>query len=360
MSIQKNYNEVSINQVERAISELRRGFIVELEDSGYVTASPEAIDDKFLSLFLNKFKAEVFILLSANRASAYYKKPIKTPLLIKINSLTEVEDLAGFNANRESSHKKVALDNAHKAICSAALKLCRYAELIPALLLIKINKKVKIYTKKHQVLSVSKDSISRYEDQVSYAMNIVSETPLVLKNARKAKIIAFRPQNGNKEHYAIIIGKPEKEPEVRIHSSCYTGDLLGSLRCDCRDQLHETIDYLDKNKGGIILYLMQEGRGIGLVNKLRTYSLQYEGLDTVDANKFLGYEDDERPFLPAAIMLKQLGYSTVSLISNNPKKAAGLKKHGIKVKKMVPIIIKPHKYNQDYLATKSKRLGHKI
>lgn len=161
---------------------------------------------------------------------------------------------------------------------------------------------------------------------------------------------------------AIVIGNPDKNKSViiRVHSSCYTGDLLNSLKCDCRDQLHEAIKYMESNGGGVILYLMQEGRGIGLVNKLRAYKLQSEGMDTVDANEFLGFDDDERPFEVAVKMLKILGIKKVRLLSNNPRKAKELQKLKIIVTELIPIITEHHEHVIRYLKTKSERLGHQI
>ena len=166
------------------------------------------------------------------------------------------------------------------------------------------------------------------------------------------------------EHYIIKIGNPEKDkaPLVRIHSSCYTGDLLASLRCDCREQLQETIKFIAENKeynGGYVLYLMQEGRGIGLENKIEAYRLQQEGgLDTVDSNLALGFGEDERNFTPAFKLLQFLKIKDICLITNNPKKGEDIKHFGINVVKTIPTFFKPNEYNSEYLHIKETRMNH--
>jgi GTP cyclohydrolase II len=188
---------------------------------------------------------------------------------------------------------------------------------------------------------------------------LTAKAPLNLRDCGKAEIYAYRAEGKMSEHLALVIGKPGKKPLVRVHSCCYTGDLLGSLSCDCRDQLRGAIQLMEKSGGGILVYLMQEGRGIGLINKLRAYELQSNGMDTVEANEFLGFDDEERAFTPAAAILKELGVKNISLISNNPKKAHELEVEGIKVSKLVPMIIE-HEHNRHYLGTKQAKSGHII
>jgi GTP cyclohydrolase II len=173
-------------------------------------------------------------------------------------------------------------------------------------------------------------------------------------------VVAFRPADGGAEHLALIIGKPDLSQPVltRLHSACFTGDLLGSLRCDCGEQLQGAIARLAEAGGGVLLYLAQEGRGIGLVNKLRAYQLQDDGLDTLDANRRLGFEDDERLYLPAVQMLAELGISSVRLLTNNPTKVEALARHGVTVSERVPHVFPANPHNRRYLATKAKRSGH--
>ncbi len=189
------------------------------------------------------------------------------------------------------------------------------------------------------------------------------QNTIILKQTQKVNIISYRTYNGRKEHYAIIIGNPGKnsEPLVRVHSSCYTGDLLDSLSCDCRSQLHQAIQIMTDSGNGIILYLMQDGRGIGLTNKLRAYDMQRKyNLDTVDANRILGFEDDERSFAVAAEMLKKLGVKKIQLLTNNGRKLSELKNNGIEVTRCLPLIMERNKYNDSYIETKFSRLGHRL
>jgi GTP cyclohydrolase II len=188
----------------------------------------------------------------------------------------------------------------------------------------------------------------------------VAEARVPLAGAERTHVVAFRPTDGGQEHLAIVVGEPPPgEPAlVRLHSECFTGDLLGSLRCDCGDQLRGAVDEIARAGRGILLYLAQEGRGIGLVNKLRAYRLQDADADTVDANEMLGYDADERIYLPAAEMLRQLGFTRVRLMTNNPAKVDDLARSGIVVVERVPHAFPANGHNEFYLATKRRRSGH--
>ena len=176
------------------------------------------------------------------------------------------------------------------------------------------------------------------------------------------KLIAFREKNTTNEHLALIKGEWQKDESVlvRVHSSCFTGDILGSLRCDCGEQLHKAMQMVEKKGQGVILYMNQEGRGIGLVNKLRAYKLQENGLDTVEANLHLGFPMDKRDYGVGAQILRSLGISKLRLISNNPKKRAGLSGYGLEIIETVPIEVDPNPHNEKYLQTKRDKLGHEI
>ncbi len=176
------------------------------------------------------------------------------------------------------------------------------------------------------------------------------------------KLVAFREKNTNNEHLALIKGDWQKEEPVlvRVHSSCFTGDILGSLRCDCGEQLHRAMQIVEANGKGVILYMNQEGRGIGLVNKLRAYKLQENGMDTVEANLHLGFPMDKRDYGVGAQILRYLGITKINLISNNPKKRAGLSGYGLEIIDTVPIEIQSNPHNEKYLQTKRDKLGHEI
>jgi GTP cyclohydrolase II len=191
-------------------------------------------------------------------------------------------------------------------------------------------------------------------------VRLSSRARLPLAAAEDTEVAAFRPADGGPEHLALVIGSPATDQPVlaRLHSACLTGDVLGSLKCDCGPQLHAAIAAIAGNAGGgILLYLQQEGRGIGLLNKLRAYALQDQGWDTVDANTRLGFEPDERDFSLAAAMLRALNVGAVTLLTNNPLKVAGLAAHGLTVTR-VPHDLPPNPHNAAYLATKRDRQGH--
>ncbi len=176
------------------------------------------------------------------------------------------------------------------------------------------------------------------------------------------KLVAFQEKNSTNEHLALIKGEwKEGEPVLtRVHSSCFTGDILGSMRCDCGEQLHQAMKMVETKGTGIILYMNQEGRGIGLVNKLKAYKLQEEGMDTVEANLHLGFPMDARDYGVGAQILRYLGVTRLNLISNNPRKRAGLSGYGIEIVETVPIRIASNEHNHRYLATKRDKLGHEL
>jgi GTP cyclohydrolase II len=252
---------------------------------------------------------------------------------------------------------KLKMEQVESKQTQAALQLARIAELLPASIQILAGELTKNSVK------ISADDVLNYKNIVNASLQMVAETPLKLKDAKNVRIKAFRPQNGGSEHLAIIIGdisnESPKDILIRLHSSCYTGDLLGSLACDCGDQLRDCIRLMNKEGAGVIIYLIQEGRGIGLINKLKAYDLQANGLDTVEANEFLGFDDEEREFEPAAKILRELGISTVRLVTNNPRKAKDLEELGIKVSGLVPLLV-THEHNHNYVQTKGKKSGHII
>jgi GTP cyclohydrolase II len=174
------------------------------------------------------------------------------------------------------------------------------------------------------------------------------------------RVVVYRELDGGKEHLAVIVGEVEGAEDllVRVHSECLTGEALHSLRCDCRDQLDLALERIQNAGTGAVLYLRQEGRGIGLGNKIRAYAKQDEGLDTVDANLALGFEDDQRGYHVAADMLRDLGVCSVALMTNNPRKVHGLENDGVKVTRREPHEVEVHEHNREYLKTKQDRLGH--
>jgi GTP cyclohydrolase II len=230
----------------------------------------------------------------------------------------------------------------------AALDLARSGGLLPALWLLDPNA---------ADICVSVDEIDQARSDA--AVEIVARAALPLADMPPTQIVAFRASDDGQEHVALLVGAfGGKPPLVRLHSECLTGDVFGSLKCDCGPQLREALQVIGANGGGVLLYLRQEGRGIGLANKIRAYSLQDRGLDTVDANRRLGFADDERDYRHAASMLRALGVRDVRLLTNNPAKAAGLEAAGIRVAERVAHQMSANPHNADYLTAKQKRSGH--
>ena len=196
-------------------------------------------------------------------------------------------------------------------------------------------------------------------DQVCVRIVAVAKLPSRFGDFR---IVAFWNNRDQKDHIAIIHGDVVGAEDVatRIHSECLTGDVLGSLRCDCRDQLETALEKIGLLERGVVLYLRQEGRGIGLANKIRAYALQDLGLDTVEANLALGFRDDERDYAVAAHMLASLGIASIELMTNNPAKISQLEQYGIKVSRRLPHLLPPNRHNRFYLETKARRSGHFI
>jgi GTP cyclohydrolase II len=228
----------------------------------------------------------------------------------------------------------------------AGLKLVRLAGLLPAVWLVGHDE---------AAVGVAADEIASARAEVELG----ARARLPLDGLPDTQIVAFRSLGDGQEHAALLIGAFGGQPPlVRLHSECLTGDVFGSLKCDCGPQLKAALQIIGKAGGGLLLYLRQEGRGIGLGNKLRAYALQDRGLDTVDANRRLGFLDDERDYGHAAAILRALGVDRVRLLTNNPNKVAGLEQAGIAVVERVAHHMPTNPHNADYLATKQRRSGH--
>ena len=235
----------------------------------------------------------------------------------------------------------------HPDCARAALTLARLAGLLPALWLVEAD------------TATSIDPADIAAASASPVATIVARAKLPLDDLPPSQMVAFRDPASGEQHVALVIGAfGGKPPLIRLHSECLTGDVFGSLKCDCGPQLKEALRILGAEGGGILLYLRQEGRGIGLANKLRAYALQDRGLDTVDANRRLGFADDERNYGMAAAMLRALGLDRVRVLTNNPAKIAGLEHEGIEVVERVAHHMPANPHNADYLATKRKKSGH--
>lgn len=230
--------------------------------------------------------------------------------------------------------------------------LCKKARLLPAIIAQKTNLTDQNIT---TISSNSKDLIELDQEIIN-----IARAQLPLKVSNNSKLHVFRPVNGTQENYALEVGLIDRAKPVlcRLHSACFTGDLLGSLKCDCGAQLNKALETIGEENKGILLYLNQEGRGIGLANKMRAYALQNQGFDTVEANHRLGFEDEERDFEIGAKILKGLGFKSVRLLTNNPTKIDMMEMYGIKVTERVPLNVGMTLENMHYLDTKVKKSGH--
>lgn len=252
----------------------------------------------------------------------------------------------------------------------AAIDLARLAGFEPAGVLVEIMNDDGSMARLPQLMEVAEKfdfKIISIKDLIEYRLkrdSLIEEIVRVDMPTKFGhfKLIAFQEKNTSNEHLALVKGdwNPGDPVMVRVHSSCFTGDILGSLRCDCGEQLHGAMQMIENEGKGAILYMNQEGRGIGLVNKLKAYRLQEEGLDTVEANLHLGFQMDQRDYGVGAQILRHLGITKLRLISNNPKKRVGLLGYGLEIVDSVPLLVEPNPHNERYLKTKRDKLGHNI
>ncbi len=238
----------------------------------------------------------------------------------------------------------------------AAIAMVKAARLLPAAIVLALDD-ASGFAAQHNLTLVPADAAL---DTGLSPLNPIISARLPLDVSEAGRLHIFRPDDGAEEHYAVEIGKPDRSQPVlsRLHSACFTGDLLGSLKCDCGPQLRGALAQMGTEGAGVLLYLNQEGRGIGLANKMRAYSLQDQGFDTVEANHRLGFEDDERDFRIGAEILKRMGFGAVRLLTNNPAKVARMEHCGITVTERVPLKVGGNAHNHAYLATKAAKSGH--
>jgi GTP cyclohydrolase II len=356
-----------LRQVDRAIAELRRGELVLLAHDGATLAmiAAETLTSEDLARLARLTGRSLSLALSRRRAAVLGRGPAAEgpggTVVLPIPEGSEVEflrELADPAAHPGAPPEGAATVPA--AAGDAAVELMKLARLLPAAMLGPVAPRTAASLAREGIHMVESGDVMAYQQDAAQSLRPVSEARVPLVDAENTRIIAFRPSDGGTGHITIIIGEPDPAQPVlvRLHSECFTGDLLGSLRCDCGDQLRGAIAEIARSGSGILLYLAQEGRGIGLVNKLRAYNLQDAGLDTFDANEQLGFDADERVYLPAAEMLRQLGFSRVRLMTNNPDKVAALARCGIEVVERVPHVFPSNAHNERYLRAKATRHGH--
>jgi GTP cyclohydrolase II len=353
--------------VHRTAADLRRGVPVILTgEASLVLLSAEAAGPQGLSEFDLLAGEPPVLLLAAMRAAAVLHRPVEQAggpvVALRLGKeLLAPEPLRGLADPTVEELLPARPEQATvPPLAPAALILAKLARLLPAVLAAPLGPRAEAEARRLGLFAVPADDLMRYPTAAAAGLRQIASARVPLENAADARVIAFRTEGAAIEHLAILVGRPEAAdaPLVRIHSECFTGDLLGSLRCDCGLQLRGAIARMAEEGAGVLLYLAQEGRNIGLVNKLRAYTLQDRGLDTLDANRALGWGADERNFLIAATMLQALGLHRIRLLTNNPDKLAALAECGVEVVGREAHAFAPNGVNDYYLATKAERFGH--
>ncbi len=357
--------------VDRAVSDLRRASVVVIrggEGAATLVQAAEAVTPQSLDRLATLSGATPVLVLTARRAAALNLSPASCDMVTL--ELTEgiaaqtVRDIADPAASVSAKPPPlIEIASAHLRACyGAAVELTKLARLLPAALTAPLEPQHSgdAVARANSLLLVEAKDIDAYQVNAARSLRPVSQARMPLAGAENTLIVAYRPSDGGIEHLAIIVGKPSPDVPVltRLHSECFTGDLLASLRCDCGDQLRGAIQEIARAGSGVLIYLAQEGRGIGLVNKLRAYQQQDDGFDTFDANEQLGFDADERVYLPAAEILRDRGFTRVRLLTNNPEKVAALSRCGITVVERVPHVFPANDHNEKYLRTKASRSGH--
>jgi GTP cyclohydrolase II len=353
--------------VHRAIADARRGVPVVLAAKHPLIIVPaETVGAEGLRLIDILAGGPPVLLLSASRAAAVlrHEVPPNTPV-IALKLARPLIDTATLKRAADPTLEQILPEYEEVTPpeeAEAALTLGKLARLLPAMVVAPVRAGWASRKEGADLLAVPAADLRAYPTELAASLTRVAEVPVPLDAARDARLIAFRAADQGIEHMAILVGNPESQeaPLIRVHSECFTGDLLGSLRCDCGPQLQGAIARMAAEGSGAVLYLAQEGRGIGLINKLRAYTLQDRGLDTLDANRALGWQADERNFHIAAAMLAELGIKKIRLLTNNPEKVKGLVACGVEVVERVPHEFAPNGVNDSYLETKARRFGHLI
>ncbi len=353
-----------IERLARARSDLRMGVPVVLTGAGCaaLVVAIEALEAERLAALRATGRAE--LALTSRRAETLKAiaydgdvARIALPTSADLTWLRALADPAG-DLNWPMKGPLQTLRDGPADLHRAALRLAKSAHLLPAAVLVAIDHPLQLAQESALTL-LSLHEIGPEFDRLSPLHPVVSaRLPMVASDLGRVQI--FRPEDGGAEHYAIEIGRPDRALPVlaRLHSACFTGDVLGSLKCDCGPQLNAALTQMGQEGAGVLLYLNQEGRGIGLANKMRAYSLQDQGFDTVEANHRLGFEDDERDFRIGADILRRMGFSAVRLLTNNPRKMAMMQGCGLAVTERVPLRVGQTAQNAAYLATKAAKSGH--
>ena len=359
--------EVSrLRAVHRAAAELRRGTPVLLGGAApLVVLAAETAGARGVAELLALAAEPPVLLLAPVRAAAVLHRPVEQSVpAVALRLGTELLAAGPLRGLADPTVEQLLAELPEPAplpeLAPPALALAKLARLLPAVLAAAARPDAGAQAARLGLFSVQAADVLAYPVAVAASLRQIASARVPLQDAPDSRVVAFRTEGSAIEHLAIVVGRPEQAaaPLVRIHSECFTGDLLGSLRCDCGPQLRGAIARMAQEGAGVLLYLSQEGRNIGLVNKLRAYALQDRGLDTLDANRALGWGADERNFLIAATMLEALGISRIRLLTNNPDKLAALVACGVEVVGREAHAFAPNGENDHYLATKAERFGH--
>ena len=353
-----------VERIARARGDLRMGVPVVLVGAGQaaMVVAVEALNAARLAELRGVGVAELVI--TARRAQTLKARAydgdvarIAVPKAADVAWLRSVADPAD-DLRKPMKGPFQSLRDGEADLHRAAIALAKSAHLLPAVLVVPVANGMALAAG-HALTLITLDDAGPELLRLSPLHAVVSaQLPMAASDAGRVHI--FRPEDGDVDHYAIEIGRPDRVRPVlaRLHSACFTGDVLGSLKCDCGPQLRSALHQMGAEGSGVLLYLNQEGRGIGLANKMRAYSLQDQGFDTVEANHRLGFEDDERDFRIGADILRKMGFSSVRLMTNNPRKLAMMESCGLQVVERVPLHVGQTAQNAGYLATKAAKSGH--
>ncbi|HEY7231063.1 MAG TPA: GTP cyclohydrolase II [Pseudolabrys sp.] len=345
--------------VSRGLAEFhgRRPVLITAKNETLLALPVEGLDTLRLNEFMSLCAPRVPRLIVTARRALALGLDARTPMALR---LSQEDDAASIEAlvsdatcNRAPEAKPAG------SAAAAAIHLVKLSQGLPAVL--GAEAPAVALSREADIITVDAEAVERFADEAIRSLTIASEASVPLDSGTPARFVVFRDAIGGNST-AIIVGKPDfsNAVPVRLHSACLTGDVFGSRRCDCGDQLQLAMRRLEDLGGGVVLYLAQEGRGVGLANKMRTYQLQDDGLDTVDANTTLGFDDDERDYGIAARMLQILNCTRIVLLTNNPAKLDGLAKAGIEIASRMALEAPINADNRRYLAAKAVRAGHRL
>ena len=360
-----------MNEAERGLFDLRRGRVLYVTapdrppDQAVLLATVEGLNRDTLDGLRQLSRAPVRLAVTSHRAQAMgLTAGGSGGMSLGLNGenpdqILRLSSAVGSWAANTHDRRDVSPPE------NGGLTLARLGGLLPAVVSVAADPaeipELRAMLENRAVLATTTAEIEAMAGNVRVELTYVSDGPVPLADAEDARILCFREANGLLEHVAIVIGTPESWPDpvpVRLHSACLTGDLFGSLRCDCGEQLRGSLRFFAASGGGVLLYLAQEGRGIGLGNKLRAYLLQQEGLDTIDADGALGFGADERRYYAGIEILRHLGIQRIQLLTNNPEKVRALREGGIEVIDRQPIFGTVNRHNLPYVMAKVQRAGH--